>query len=187
MSIRSPETSGSSMDRLKRLSTFMCAVVVVGGLLAELGLIWIWFWPAAVETLLLPQLDLENVPITLNVWTRAMGFAVCMMPMAVLVWLLYHAYTLFDGYRLGHLFTEEVPIRLRRIGLSMLTLAILRPITTTLLGFVLTLSNPPGHRLIAINLTFDDYLFAAIGGLLLSIGHVMAEAKRLADENSQIV
>jgi Protein of unknown function (DUF2975) len=187
MSITTSDISVSAIDRLGRLSTFMCAVVVVGGFLAELGLIWIWVSPAAVETLVVPGLGLQDMPVTFDVWTRTMGFAVCTVPMTVLVWLLYHAYALFDGYRLGHLFTDEAPVRLRRIGLSLLALALLRPVTATLLGVVLTLSNAPGQRLLAIGISIDDYIIAAIGGLLLSIGHVMVEAKRLADDNRQIV
>jgi hypothetical protein len=35
--------------------------------------------------------------------------------------------------------------------------------------------------------SIDDYIIAAIGGLLLAIGHVMVEAKHLADDNRQIV
>jgi Protein of unknown function (DUF2975) len=187
MSITTSDTSVSAIDRLGRLSRFMCAVVVVGGFLAELGLIWIWFSPGAVETLVVPRLGLEGIPVTLDVWTRTMGFAVCILPMAVLVWLLYHAYALFDGYRLGHVFTDEAPVQLRRISLSLLALAFLRPVTATLLGVVLTLSTPPGQRFFAIGVSIDDYIIAAIGGLLLAIGHVMVEAKRLADDNRQIV
>jgi Protein of unknown function (DUF2975) len=187
MSITTSDTSASAIDRLRRLSTFMCAVVVVGGFLAELGLIWVWLSPSAVETLVVPRLGLGAMPVTVDVWTRVMGFAVCTVPMVALVWLLYHAYALFDGYRLGHLFTDEASLRLRHIGVSLLALALLRPLTATLLGVVLTLSNPPGQRLIAIGIGFDDYIIAALSGLLLAIGHVMVEAKRLADDNGQIV
>jgi Protein of unknown function (DUF2975) len=187
MSIPTSDTSVSAMDRLGRLSAWMCAVVVVGGFLAELALIWIWFSPAAVQTFVVPGLGLDEMPVTLDVWTRTMGFAVCTVPMAALVWLLYHAYALFDGYRLGHLFTDEAPVRLHRIGLSLLALALLRPMTATLLGVVLTLSNPPDQRILAIGISIDDYMIAAIGGLLLAIGHVMVEANRFADENRQIV
>jgi Protein of unknown function (DUF2975) len=187
MSIPASDTSVSPIDRLGRLSALMCAVVVVGGFLAELALIWIWLSPTAVETLLVPQLGLGAMPVTLDGWTRVLGFAVCMLPMTVIVWLLYHSYALFDGYRMGRVFTAEAPIRLRRIGLSLLALALVRPVTTTLLSVVLTLSNPPGQRLLAIGIDIDDYMIAAIGGLLLAIGHVMVEANRLADDNRQIV
>jgi Protein of unknown function (DUF2975) len=187
MSISRSDTSMSAIDQLGRLSTFMCGFVVVGGFLAELALIWIWLSPAAVETLVVPGLGLGELPVALDGWTRTLGFAVCTLPMAVLVWLLYHAYALFDGYRLGRVFTDEAPVLLRRIGLSLLALALLRPVTATLLGVVLTWSNPPGQRILAIGISIDDYMIAAIGGLLLAIGHVMVEANRLADENRQIV
>ena len=69
----------------------------------------------------------------------------------------------------------------------MCVLAVLRPLTTTLLGIVLTMGNPPGQRIVSIGLSIDDYMIAAFGGLILAIGQVMVEAKRLADENRQIV
>jgi Protein of unknown function (DUF2975) len=187
MSISRSDTSMSAIDQLGRLSTFMCVVVVVGGFLAELAFIWIWFSPTAVETMVVPGLGLAGAPVALDVWTRAAAFAVCILPMSVLGWMLYQAYELFDSYRLGRVFTDEAPIRLRRIGLSLMALALVRPITATLLGVVLTLSNSPGQRILSIGIGIDDYMIAAIGGLMLAIGHVMVEAKRLADDNRQIV
>jgi Protein of unknown function (DUF2975) len=187
MSISLPDASVPAIDRLGRLSTFMCAVVVVGGFLAELAFIWIWFSPTAVETMVVPGLGLAGVPVALDGWTRATAFAVCILPMSVLGWMLYQAYVLFDGYRLRRIFTDEAPLLLRRIGLSLLAFALLRPVTATLLGVVLTWSNPPGQHILAIGISIDDYMIAAIGGLLLAIGHVMVEANRLADENRQIV
>jgi Protein of unknown function (DUF2975) len=172
---------------LGRLSAFMCVVVAVGGALAELALIWVWLSPGTVEMFMVPRLGLGAAPVALDGWTRLAGFLVCMVPMAVLGYLLHQAYELFDSYRLGNVFTATAPVRLRRIGFCMVALAILRPLTATLLGLLLTMVNPPGQRILAIGLSLDDYMIAAFGGLILAIGHVMVEAKRLADENRQIV
>lgn len=176
-----------AVGALGRLSALMCVVVAVGGALAELALIWVWLSPGLVETLVVPRLGLGMVPASLDGWSRAAGLAVSMLPMAVLGYLLHQAYLLFDGYRLGNVFTDAAPIRLRRIGTLMCVLAVLRPLTTTLLGIVLTMGNPPGQRIVSIGLSIDDYMIAAFGGLILAIGQVMVEAKRLADENRQIV
>jgi len=165
----------------------MCVVVAVGGALAELALIWVWLSPSLVETLVVPRLGLGAYSVSLDGWTRAAGFAVSMLPMVVVGYLLHQAYALFDGYRLGNVFTDAAPIRLRRIGMCMLALAVLRPVTTTLLGIVLTMSNPPGQRIVSIGISIDEYMIAAFGGLILAIGHVMVEAKRLADDNLQII
>ncbi len=165
----------------------MCVVVAVGGALAEIVLAWVWLTPSWVEAFVVPRLGLRDVPVGLDLPTRLAGFAVSMIPMTVLLYLLHQAYALFDAFRLGNVFTADAPVRLRRIGSCMVALALLRPLAATLLGLALTWSNPPGQRILAIAISIDDYMIAAFGGLVLAIGHVMVDAARLADDNRQIV
>lgn len=172
---------------LGRLSAFMCAVIALGGALAEIALAWVWLTPSWVETYVAPRLGLHGVAVDLDGATRLAGFAISMMPMAVLLYLLHQAYALFDSFRLGDVFNAMSPVRLRRIGLCMVALALLRPITATLLGLALTWSNPPGQRILSVAVSIDDYMIGAFGGLILAIGHVMVEAARIADDNRQIV
>lgn len=172
---------------LGRLSALMCVVVAVGGALAEITLAWVWLTPSWVEAYVVPHLGLQRVPVALDLPTRAMAFAASMIPMAVLLYLLHQAYGLFDAFRIGNVFTAHAPVRLRRIGASIVALAFLRPITSMFLGLILTWSNPPGQRILALSLSIDDYMTAVLGGLVLAIGHVMTEAARIADDNRQIV
>lgn len=172
---------------LGRLSALMCVVVAVGGALAEIALAWVWLTPSWVEAYVLPHLGVQGVPVALDGWTRLTAFVASMISMAVLLSLLHQAYALFDAFRLGHVFTTDAPVRLRRIGSCIVALAILRPITATLLGLILTLGNPPGQRILALSLSIDDYMIAALGGLVLAIGHVMTEAARMAEDHRQIV
>lgn len=172
---------------LGRLSATMCIVVAVGGALAEIVLAWVWLSPAWVQAYVVPHLGLQSVPVSLDAATRLIAFGASMFPMAVLLYLLRQAYALFDAFRVGHVFTPEAPVRLRRIGCSIVALALLRPLTSTMLGLILTAANPPGQRIVALSLSIDDYMIAALGGLVLAIGHVMAEAARIADDNRQIV
>jgi hypothetical protein len=165
----------------------MCAVVATGAVAGLATLAWVWLSPQLVETLLAPRLGTGWEPVALDGWTRAGGFALSMIPMTVLLYLLHEAYRLFDSYRLGLVFTDLAPVRLRRIGACMIALAPIRPITNALLGVLLTAQNPPTLRIFAIGLSIDDYMIAAFGGLILAIGHVLVEAKRIADENRQIV
>jgi hypothetical protein len=187
MSITHPDVAKPTLGRLERLSAFMCWVVAAGGAFAGLALIWIWLSPTIIETVVVPRLGLAGVPVTLDAATRAVCFAVTSVSAAVLGWLLYQAYALFDAYRRGHVFTDDAPARLRRIGVSMLVLAALRPVTVALLGVILTWPNPPGQRILTLGVGLDDIMLATFGGLILAIGHVMAEAKRLSDDNRAIV
>ena len=172
---------------LGRLSAAMCLVVAVGGVLAELGLAWVWLSPGLIETYVLPRLGLAASHVALTAPLRFSGFLICMLPMAMLLFLLHQAYELFDSFRRGRVFAAEVPLRLRRIGLCLVALAVLRPVTGALLSVMLTAANASGQRMLVLSISVDDYMIAALGGLVLAIGHVMIEANRLADESRQIV
>lgn len=173
--------------RLSRLAAVMCFVVAIGGALSELALAWVWLSPSWITKYVAPHAGVDPALVQVDWSVQAAGFAVSMLPLGVLLYALHQAYGLFDGYRRGELFPDSAPRRLRRIGVAMIVLAVLRPLTVAALGAVLTSGNPPGQRLFVLGFSVEDYMIAVFGGLLLAIGHVMTEAKRLADDNSQIV
>lgn len=170
-----------------RWSAAMCVLVAVGGALAELALCWVWLSPDLVRSLVVPRLGMSGVPIALDGATRFAGFAIAMVPMAVLFYVLRQVFDLFDGFRRGLVLTSETAQRLRAIGSGIIVLALLRPIAAMLIGLALTISNPAGARIVSLGVSVDDYMIALLGGLLLAIGHAMAEASRIAEEHSQIV
>ena len=172
---------------LRRIGAVMCFAVAIGGALAELALAWVWLSPDYVTAYVVPHLGLGGAAISVDGVTRALGFAVSMLPLSVLFYALHQAYELFDGYRLGRILNAGAPVRLRRIGLAMLALAVLRPLANTLVGLVLTQSNPVGQRILAIQLSIDDYMIAIFGGLILAIGHAMMDAARIAEDHRQII
>ncbi len=182
-----PELAYPGHRPLGRLSTVMCILVPTGGALAEILLGWVWLSPDLVARLVLPRLALEGASVQLDGGTRLIGFLISMMPMAALLYMLHQAYKLFDAFRLGDVLTADAPVRLRRIGLAMVALAILRLPASTLIGLALTWGNPDGQRSVAIGLGIEDYMIALFGGLMLAIGHAMADAAQLAEEHRQIV
>ena len=181
------EAATDPLAALKRTAALMCWVVALGGAAAELALAWIWLSPDLVARLVAPHVGLAGANLALDGWSRLGGFLVSMLPLSVLLLVLHQAYGLLDGYRRGHLFTLEAAERLRRVGLLMLVLAALRPLTVTLLSIVLTLASPGGERALVIAFSLDDLMIATFAGLVLAIGHVMAEAARLAEDSRLIV
>lgn len=175
------------LETLSRLAATMCFAVAIGGALAELLLAWVWLSPHLVETLVAPHVGLGAAPVTADATARLIGFIVSMLPLSVLFYALHQAYELFDSFRLGNLFTASAPLRLRRIGFSMLALAVLKPLTDALLSMVLTMGNAEGQRMLVIGLGIDDYMIAVFGGLILAIGHVMVEAGRIAEDSREII
>lgn len=179
--------SVAASTRLPRLAAFMCFAVAAGGALSEILLAWVWLSPSWITKYVAPHVGVDPASVSLSGQIQLAGFAVSMMPLVVLLYALHQAYGLFDSYRRGELFPDDAPQRLRRIGLSMLALALLRPLTSAALSVVLTYGNPPGSKMLVLGLSLDDYMIAALGGLILAIGHVMVEAKRLADDARQII
>ncbi len=173
--------------RLQRLAAAMCVFVAVTGALAELAVAWVWLSPGLVVDLVAPRIGLAPSAIATDGATRLAGFAVSSVPLMVVFYLLHQAYEVFDAYRRGLVFTADAVRRIRRIGLSALALAVLRPATQTLLGLVLTAANPPGQRMLVIGVSVEDLMLAAFGGLIVAIGHVMGLANALAEDASQIV
>jgi hypothetical protein len=165
----------------------MCVAVIVGCALTLIVTLWVWLEAANVEALVVPRLGLAHVPVALDLPTRLTGLAVSMIPVLVLFYMLHQAYQLFSAYRHGNVFTAKAPVQLRRIGLGLVVLAFVRPLRVAALAALLTASNPPGERIVSIGFSLDDFMLAALGGLILVIGHVMVEAKRLADESREIV
>jgi len=172
---------------LRRLAAIMCFVVAIGGALAELALAWVWLSPSIVTAYVAPHVGLAGASVSTDGTTRLLGFLACMIPLSVLFYALHQAYELFDSYRLGKVFPDDAPARLRRIGLCMLALAILRPLTGALLSVILTAAAPAGQRMLTLGISIDDYMIALFGGLILAIAYVMTEAARVAADNRLIV
>lgn len=176
-----------AVDSLGRFSAAMCILVAIGGALGELALAWVWLSPGMVEALVASRLGLAAGVASVDAPARIAGFLVSMLPMGVLLYALGQAYKLFDAFRLGEVIGHAAPVRLRRIGLAMVALAVLAPLTRTLLGLVLTAAAPPGQHMLIVSLSLDDYMVGIFGGLVLAIAQAMLEAARIADEHRQIV
>lgn len=181
------EHVGGPMDRIRRLSLVMQCAIVLGAALAELGLAWVWLSPSIVETFVLHRLHLTPADVVLNGQVRFYGFMISSVPLLVVAYGLYHAFVLFNGFRRGLIFTADTTARLRRIALAVIAAVLMSPLVQAALSAALTFNAPPGERQIVMSFSLNDYLVATLGGLLLAIALVMAEAVRIAQENREIV
>ncbi len=175
------------IDRIRRLSLIMQGVVIAGALFAEIGLAWVWLSPGIIEWLVLPRLGLSPADITLDGTARTYGFLISSLPLTVVFYALYHAFFLFAGYRRGEIFTARAAERLRHIALAVIGAIFMSPLVQAALSATLSFGATPGNRSITMSFSLQDYLVAALGGLLLAIAYVMAEAVRIAKENREII
>jgi len=119
--------------------------------------------------------------------SRAWGFAVN-LPLALLtLFALLCLWRLFGAYLRGQVFTDAATRHLRRLGQSVTAMALVMPLTDTATILALTLGNPPGQRMLSVNLGSQHYIVLLLGLVLIAMAMVMREAQRMAQENAEFV
>jgi len=74
-----------------------------------------------------------------------------------------------------------------RFAWGVLLLALLLPLTRGLMTVAFSIGNPPGQRFLLITVAWFDCLHILFGAVFVAIARVMAEARRLADDNAGFV
>jgi hypothetical protein len=126
---------------------------------------------------------LSAIPLAL----RADALALDLIPTALLAWMLVELHRLFLAYAGGAVFTEDSLARLSRISLLMFVQAAVAFVLEAPISYVLSLAHPPGHRVVTLTLSSYDVSFLFTAGVVLVVARVMAEARRVAVENSEFV
>lgn len=125
--------------------------------------------------------------LQLDAASRAWAFAVN-LPMALLtLFALATLWRLFGGYLRGAVFTEASSQHLRRIGQAVTGMALVMPLTDTATILALTMGNPPGQRMLSLNVGTQHYVVLLVGLVLTAVAMVMREAQRMAQENAEFV
>ncbi|WP_108648936.1 DUF2975 domain-containing protein [Dongshaea marina] len=126
--------------------------------------------------------DVMLAPLTLGI--RVLAFVVCLIPVAIIMFALHQLISLFRSYERGEVFSLTNANRYQKLGYSMFVWVIGGIVSSTLLTLVVSLNNPPGHRLLTLSLTGTDLINIVYGFLVLIIAHVMQRAHRINDENN---
>lgn len=115
------------------------------------------------------------------------GFVMAHLVMGLLLYALWQAHRLFAAFAQGEIFVPATGVRLFRIGLAFALVLPAQLAASGVTSLLLTWSNPPKARALAFSVDPAHAMLAAAGLLILTVGWVMAEAARIADDNAQIV
>jgi hypothetical protein len=125
--------------------------------------------------------------MTLSLQARAVSALILCAHLGLLCWALWTAKGLFENFARGQVLEAKTGEDLRLIGGLIAAYALLTPLKGSLISIAVTMGNPPGQRMLAVALGTDELILGVLGVLILVLGHVMAEAARIADDNRQIV
>lgn len=170
---------------LRRLVVVVRALCLLGALTLLAVPAWFWLSPDWVRE---ASLQIAGVHET-TVDERAvrLGAALTLLPIALGLYALWQLWRLFAEYGEGRVFGRTALLHLRRFAWALLGSALLAPLVRAAMSVVLTLGNPPGRRMLAIGLSWNDYMAVLLAAVLIAIATVMAEAVRVAEENAGFV
>lgn len=115
--------------------------------------------------------------------TRIACFLIAMIPNFVAMFGFYHLVKLFRLYELGQIFTKDNINHIKICSYAVIVWFIANFITSILLVLELTINNPKGQRILAIEFDTKDFSTLVIGLIAIIISQIMDEARKIKDEN----
>lgn len=163
---------------------------------ATLGAVWV---PVLLTiTILFPghypfigdvRADIPMLAAPVPVFYRAAAFALSLIPNLFIVWAWWSLRLLFLHYAKGEVFSAGALNKIYMIALALLGSAITTIIVQPLSDIVLDWSRVIAHHSFSFSFAFgsDDFAGLFKAAIVYVIALVMADARRLADENAKFV
>lgn len=172
---------------LRRLVWLVRLLAVVGAaaLLAVPPMFWLQ--PDWVNDAAPAMVGLGGHPMVVDARARLLGGLASLPGVLLGLAALWQLWRLFGEYGAGRVFGAAAQRHLRGFAAALLASALVTPFMRTAVGIALTLGNPPGQKVLAFTLSWNDYLSILCGAVLLAVALVMADAVRLAEDNEGFV
>lgn len=121
---------------------------------------------------------------TLSLSTKIYGFLVTAMPVVIIEFILYFLIKLFKLYAQGEIFTIQNVSYIKKTGIALLIMQIVRPISEGIVSALVTWGNPigSGTRKSVITITGIDLTLLLTAFLIILISWIMTEGCRLREE-----
>lgn len=176
------------MNKIKHISAFFRIFFIMIAVALPLIQIIGWMLAPGELSFLNHMISFQVIPSSyavmhqLSSLERFSGFVVSIIPLGISLLILYFLIKLFRLYERGDIFSVKHVIYIRNIGYALLIGQLLNPIYQLLMGLVLTLRNPPGHRVMSITLDQTNIGILLVALLLILVSWIMMEGCKLNEE-----
>lgn len=120
-------------------------------------------------------------------WQKVFGFILSTLPLAFLIWGLYHLRALFHDYAKEDYFSTNASRHMAFFGRSVILWVIANFLCEPLLCIVTTMMRPEGERLITLSFTSSSFIALFIAGCVMVIAQILSKAKEMDCENQQFI
>jgi hypothetical protein len=173
---------------LAGLSRLMSVLSLLGLALLPALVVWSFLDPAGTRFLMLHMNhvgDGLSASVPLDARLEALGLA--LVPVGFAVWALWSLARLFACYARGSVFGAEPLRHLSNVAVALFWSVLADFLAQAPITALLSWHLGPHHRTISLSIGSDDVSRLFIAGAVLVIARVMAEARRVADENAGFV
>ncbi len=131
--------------------------------------------------------DILKPIVSLSPLNKMLAFLVTLIPNLFSVLALYFLARLFRRFEQMEFFSQSTVGNLRKIGFSLLAGQIAHPFYTALISLVLTVSNPPGQRLIAVAFGAKEFSWTALSLVIILASWIMDEGRKIQEEQAATI
>lgn len=175
------------MPETSKTASVLLALTWIAIAALPLSLVYVFLDGAAQADRLASAFPEIAISQSLGDAARYGAVAVGLIPACAALYLLWQMQALFRLYRRGTVLTAAAAVRISRLGVGLLALSVITVASRTAQILILTSSNAPGARVLAIQLGASDVALVLAGGLMIVIGAAMAAAAAMAEDHAQIV
>ncbi len=119
--------------------------------------------------------------------TKLLGFLASLIPVAFQTVALALLAKLFGLYERLEFFSKESVTCIRKLGFCLLIGQLVYPFYLALLSLALTISNPPGQRMISAAFGTEQLNLVVIATIIILISWVMNEGRKLQEEQAATI
>ena len=178
----------SVSPKLARLSRIMAALSVLGMIVIPLLVGAAFLFPDSSQWLMF---NMSHTGATLSsaipLRYRATALVCEIVPVGFVLWALWALSQVFAHYARGEVFGAAPLRNLNNVALALFLGVLADFVMQAPVSFLLNYYHGPGHREISLSFGSDDVGRLFVAGAVLVIARVMAEARRVADENAGFV
>lgn len=174
--------------QLIRASRIMAWLSLTGTVLAPAVTALCFIWPVSTIGLdirfsHIDAASMAGVPLN----DRLLALIFALIPALIATWGLVSLARLFQAFTRSEIFSLPALRALSNVTSALFWNVIAGFVTQAPVTFLLTMHNGPGHRAISLGLGSDDVEMLFLAGVAFVIARVMAEARRVAEENAGFV
>ena len=174
--------------QLVRASRLMGWLSVIGAVLSPLVTAFCFIWPVPTEPL---NVHFSHVDVAAMVAApltdRLLALIFALIPALTTTWGLLALARLFRAFAQGEIFSLPALRALSTVTLALFWSVVASFVMQAPITYLISMHNPPGHRFVSLSFGSDDVATLFLAGVTFVIARVMAEARRIAEENAGFV